>query len=354
MNDIDNLAKEPQNKGNDKKKKNITDRTKSSITKSLSQPKVTLDQKMDKLTDGMQNMMNGVTQVIELFKEMMKGQIELSTTLNKFIAKEAERWEEKDITKTLEKQKKNIKSDYFRQSLELAIRAKDITKYSYELLKWAIWENNKDIFQLLLQHPEIDINFQNDKNWNTVLMDEIVKWNNEMIKILLKQPSININTQNYKKQTTLMLAIDTWNTDTIETILSHPKINLNLQDTNENTALLWAMDKENSIIEMLIKQPDIDINIQNNRWVSALMMASSRGNSEIIKLLLNQQNIDLNLKDDDGDTALMRAIEKQKTEIAKLLINHPSINLNIQNEMWRTALKRAIKQWNTEIENMLK
>ena len=92
MNDINNPQEKLQNKGGTKTKKNITDRTESAIKKSLSETPLTLDQKMDKLTDGIQNMANGVNQVFEVLKQMMKVQIETTNTTNKMIG---------ELTKTM-------------------------------------------------------------------------------------------------------------------------------------------------------------------------------------------------------------------------------------------------------------
>ena len=85
-NEIDNSKQ----KITKKKQEKIATEAGSAISENLSQQPLTLDQKMDKLMEGMNNMMNGVTQTIELFKQMMKVQIESSTTTNKMITEEKE------------------------------------------------------------------------------------------------------------------------------------------------------------------------------------------------------------------------------------------------------------------------
>ena len=95
MNDIDTHRKDLHNTSSEDKKKNIKNRTESSITESLSETPLTQEQKMDNLSNqmndvlcGVQNMTNGVTQVIELFKEMIKVQIDTSAMTNKVVTEQ--------------------------------------------------------------------------------------------------------------------------------------------------------------------------------------------------------------------------------------------------------------------------
>ena len=122
MNDINN------NKTNLENQENITKEAESSTSKDLSQNLLTPDQKMDKISEGILNITNGINQTMDLFKQMMKFRIENSTTANKmmmeqkdmmkqfmesnteqtkkingFIAQETDRWKDKDVLTALQK-----------------------------------------------------------------------------------------------------------------------------------------------------------------------------------------------------------------------------------------------------------
>ena len=135
MNTLDNSEVNSKNQEKIESQEKITEKTESSISDSLSKTPLTLDQKMEKLVDGMQNMTNGINQLVYVFKEMMKGQMDAAATMNKFIAKEAERWEDKDTIRNLETQKYKIKSDKFRKIFETALTTQKINKNSYVLLE---------------------------------------------------------------------------------------------------------------------------------------------------------------------------------------------------------------------------
>ena len=88
MNDITPQKENLENNNSSEQKKNITDTVESSIEESFSKTPFTPDQKMDKMGDGIQNINNGINQMIELFKQMMKTQIETTNTTNKMIAEQ--------------------------------------------------------------------------------------------------------------------------------------------------------------------------------------------------------------------------------------------------------------------------
>ena len=149
--------KDLQNTSNNDQQKNITNRTESSITESLSKNSLTLDQKMDKIIEGMQNMNNGVNQILEVFKQMIKVQIETTNTTNKMITeqthtinesmieqlktmsdliiKKLEKTEKEDIIITLELIKNKAKSENFKQTIEKIIRTQNIHDNSFVLLE---------------------------------------------------------------------------------------------------------------------------------------------------------------------------------------------------------------------------
>ena len=427
MNDINNVQEELQNTSSNEQKENIKNMTEISIEKSLSETPLTAEQKMDKMGEGIQNMNNGFTQIIELFKQMIKTQIETTNTTNKmiaeqthtikesiieqlktmkesitevsetmkgFITKETEKWKENDTTEELEKFKNLIKSEDFSIVVEKVIRTKRVKANSYRLLEWAIWEDNEDLLKLLLQHPEIDINQQN-KDGNTILMNEAIKWNKKAVYTLINQPNINLNIQDTRGNTALMTAIEQWqieiavmlinqpdinidiniqnnklkktalilaicskkiDKDLVKKLINHPDINLNLQDHDWLIALTQAIKRHNNtdIVKILINHPRIEVNIRDNFGYTPLIRAIQQCQRETITWLIEHPNIDVNLWDSSGDNALMRAIWKQQLDTIEKLVNHPNIDLNKKNRKWETALMIAEKKRYKEAVKIIK
>ena len=211
MNDINHNKTTPENQ------ENITKKSESSTSEDLSKNLLTPDQKMDKLMEGMNNMMNGVTQTIELFKQMMKVQIESSTTTNKMITEEKEM-----MIKLMEWQ---IKQDKHNEEQKKIIN-EFITK---ETERW----KRRDIIDELQKYANV----------------------NEDIKELLKEVNItgNINRTNKNGNTLLHLALYAGQTNMAKTLLHHPDIMTdrynNFSDTPSKIAhIRWYVE-----IEKLLK-----------------------------------------------------------------------------------------------------
>jgi ankyrin repeat protein len=137
-------------------------------------------------------------------------------------------------------------------------------------------------------------------------------------------------------------------------------------------------------VKKAIKQnPDI-INSVNNEGYSPLILASYRGNVQVVKFLtknveninspspmgtplmaatvkgneeivlaLLENNADPNLTDSNGTTALIYAVQFNKGSVVKLLLNYKADKSRIDNK-GKTAFEYAVFSGNNEIINLLK
>lgn len=126
---------------------------------------------------------------------------------------------------------------------------------------------------------------------------------------------------------------------------------------------LEAVEKEDlsTLEDLLIK--GADINIKNDDGETPLLIASSKGNINMVNLLLNRgkSNIfscskfkapNVNEKSTNGSTALMRATGKGYTEIVKALLAKGA-NVNIKTDGDFTALMIAAQNGYVDIINAL-
>ena len=128
-------------------------------------------------------------------------------------------------------------------------------------------------------------------------------------------------------------------------LLQDEKLNVNKKDKDGNIPLIMASQRgQVDIVQMLFKHESTDVNIKNDDECTALHLASEwRGHTDIVKVLLNHQNIDVNVANKSGRTALHIASERRHTEIVKLLSEHPNININqLQNKKILLYILRVI------------
>ncbi|ORX81437.1 ankyrin, partial [Anaeromyces robustus] len=86
----------------------------------------------------------------------------------------------------------------------------------------------------------------------------------EIVQLLLKHPDIDVNFQNNKGFTPLIRAAKDGKKEIVELLLKHPNVDTNVQDNEGRTALFYAIYfgyKE--IVKLILKlSNNIDINIQ--------------------------------------------------------------------------------------------
>lgn len=333
-----------------KKSLDISQNVKKSIENSFSEVPLTPEE----LTGWMRSLEKMMSQTLEVFKIVMKGQIENTAAFNNFLRLESERYEEKLIWEQL----RDAKADLLpytglRNLLIEAIREKDINKKSEGrktfLLLSAYEQNEEKILNILLRHPEIDIN-EYDADENTLLIRAIKKWDISTVKLLLQRTGIRINRPCESRKTALMFAIELWHKEIVSLLLDCPDININQGSRYGKTALMFAAERgTKDVVEILLRYPLIDINKQDDEKEDALMYAVKRWDKDIVELLLQRTAIDVGWKDNRWSKVLMYALEKSTLEIIDMLLQKIRGDINeLILDKWRSILMRTIANCSIE------
>ena len=273
----------------------------------------------------------------------------------------------------------------------------------------AIEQNNPKIVQLLLSHPEIDVNRPSKIILNA---DDIINLfksiesdtceyypyehaavpeleearpieiaesvnNIEIISLLLSNPNINADTNKYLND-----AIASGNINAFNSILSSTKSDVN--EALQGVLHKAVMEGNIDMVNELLNRPEIDVNSVFNNF-TAIQIAAQNGNLEVFKALLNKPEIDINTiyvgltpiviaaKNNyleifnilinhpiidikylfSGQFALNEAAEKGNIDIFKILFENPEIDINFHNQEGYTALHYAVLGGNVEIVKML-
>ncbi len=137
----------------------------------------------------------------------------------------------------------------------------------------------------------------------------------------------------------------------IAEMLLEAKTNPNAQNNDKRTALLLASIKgQNEIVKMMLSAK-ADPNIQDIYGKTALIWASESGYKTIVGMLLKAK-VDPDIQDSDGKTALIYALEKGHKEVAVMLLNAKA-DPNIQYNGGKTALIWASESGYKTIVGML-
>ena len=220
MNDINNNKTNLESQEDMKNQEAITGKTESDISDSLSRTPLTPDQKMDKIIEGMNNMTNGMNQILEVFKQMVKVQIETSATTNKMITEEKNMIEQlfESNTKQLiesNKEQTNIINEFIAEEA----KKREEKKILDELQEY--WEMDEDIKSLLKEVYISGYINQKNEDGDTLLHLAVNGEYTEMVKILLKHPKINVRIENSNAESAEYIANCEWYTEIVKIIKNH-------------------------------------------------------------------------------------------------------------------------------------
>ena len=101
-------------------------------------------------------------------------------------------------------------------------------------LMWALQHRHNNVVQVLLQHPQININ-KLDEDGGCALHYAVDEDNHEGLAALLAQDDQSINQRNENGQTPIMLAV-AWNSvNCFQLLLTNPLVDLDTRDNYERT-----------------------------------------------------------------------------------------------------------------------
>ncbi|KAJ0417674.1 ankyrin repeat-containing domain protein [Aspergillus carlsbadensis] len=215
--------------------------------------------------------------------------------------------------------------------------------YNRTPLMWAT-ENGQDaVVKVLLSKKSIDI-AAGDHEGLTPLTLAIIMGRPSTAELLIPKYGKSLNATDIRGETPLSLAI-IWGRDRIvELLLRASEIDLNLTHSVKGAPLSLAVDEEqDSIVEMLLTDDRVNANAEcSTRWDyghvhgTALLLATSKGDVNIVRLLLARDKVDVNVRgkysgDRSGDcegTPLFMAAAMDYRRIVGLLLTKADIDVN--------------------------
>lgn len=122
-----------------------------------------------------------------------------------------------------------------------------ISKYTFgqEADEWvalvcAAQKGYKDIVELLLKQPNIDVNIRDNQGFSALIRAAQERLG-EIVELLLEQPNIDVNAQSNIGITALECAACNGYKEITKMLLRHPNINVNLQGSRGTTVLMGSI-----------------------------------------------------------------------------------------------------------------
>ena len=194
-------------------------------------------------------------------------------------------------------------------------------------LMWAVMNKHNMIVKLLLDQPDIDVNFKGASKGLTALYIAASHANVEAMQLILATNSVDVNCEDSDGGTALHTAVANGNFEAIQLLLAHPRVDVNHSDHEGFTALLLCTVIEGhwKIMQLLLAHPMMCVNHSDNTGNTALICAAFNGHEKSVQLLLEDSRVDVNY---NGCNALHAAVAKDHVGVVGKLLEHPNINLD--------------------------
>lgn len=168
----------------------------------------------------------------------------------------------------------------------------------------------------------------------------------EAVQILLDLGA-NVNNHSSKGQTPLLEAIAHTKLTIAKILLARDDLNINEinpKQLNRSAVILATRKGNREIVQAILERPDVSINQTDSKGYSALSIAAYSGNEAIVKMILARPKIDLNSQEySGGRSALILAAEQNESGTVELLLQHNADAL-MQDTQGRAALMRAAEE----------
>ncbi|KAG2008801.1 ankyrin repeat domain-containing protein 50 [Coprinopsis cinerea AmutBmut pab1-1] len=242
----------------------------------------------------------------------------------------------------------------------------------------ASYQGRASLVEHLLRLPGVHVNakdgsqdMKRNSSGNSALTLAVKMDHLECAQLLLSHPELDVNEQDRYGVTALMQAASLSRLDATRLLLQHPRIDVNAKDESGNTALWRAIPKGLSssyyedLIELLLNRPDLEREGLERPFIKAaalyhtrvialfikrgfdprtsFMKAASKGNSAAMQTMLDgSPDIDYGMHQDSrGETALFKAAANGHELATQLLLKRKVVPIGHKNHRGETALIQA-------------
>jgi ankyrin repeat protein len=202
--------------------------------------------------------------------------------------------------------------------------------------------HREDLLQYLLDLGA-EVNFSDNKRTTPLLQLFKTGFANISRTKLLLSRGADVNIRDTSGHTALHVAAEQGLVAEL-TVLLHDSANVNLHDNNQETPLHYAVRfGQLKVLTILLQQPQLDVNAQDCEGNTSLMVATARGDNEMVKRLLDY-GVDKRIINRSGQSCLHIAAVHSQLACLKTILNPKDQDfLDILDDDGHTALSLVMR-----------
>lgn len=228
---------------------------------------------------------------------------------------------------------------------------------------------NTDIVELLLGHPDIDVNLVDNEGRNALWHAADAR----TAKLLVASNSIDIDRKDVHGQSPLAIAAERNSYDIVDLLLSTGRVDVDSTDNELRTPLWHGVSRTDRgpdfIAERLLQEEDINVNLKDKKGRAPLSIAAEYHRERTLRVLLESSQTDVNTADEHNRTPLWYAMaplwSAMKTlgfmgtqyydprPVPKMLIESGKADVNLGDTSGRSPLSIAAGHQNLNAMQLL-
>ena len=209
--------------------------------------------------------------------------------------------------------------------------------------------NYLDLLDILLSHPNIDVNQirKNSGHQMTALMFACGAGHSDVVSKLVQQDGVDVNYQAESGYTAANSAAFNGHKECVRILARSGKVDWNKRDKKGAVPLYWALDQDHSdIVDIIVKQPGMDYSVKTEAGLTLAHVAVMKSIKSVEILAAQEKFKCWNVPDKKGDTAVMKALKMNKGFVVDMLIRCPRVDLKCRDLLGWSLLARSISMNN--------
>ena len=228
-----------------------------------------------------------------------------------------------------------------------------------QLLVDAACDNDVERVHGLLAAGDVDVNYADQANGSTALIQASKNGHAEIVRVLLAVSGINANHANTQGTTALSYASQNGHAEIVRALLAVDGTGVDANHATNQGATALSYASQNGHAEVVrallaVNGTGVDVNHATDQGATALTYASQAGHAEIVRALLAVEGINANHATNQGATALIYASQNGHAEVVRALLAVEGIDANhATTGDGSTALIYASQEGHNEIARAL-
>jgi len=215
-------------------------------------------------------------------------------------------------------------------------------------LHYAVLGGHREMVDLLLAQPGVDVNITDDNNRTPLMVACYWDVRSRILRRMLQVEGLHLNNRDESGLTALHVTVFSDSSSSLKLLKGVRGLDWNVKEKEEGLTpvALAVILGLSSCLEVILTLPGhrVDLTVEdeegrNLAWLAVVdvvvegypIYEEKTNPLRCVQLLCQDERVDWNTKNNAGDTPLMFCLKNNKVEMARLLLSNPRVDIHTSN-----------------------